>query len=101
MSCQVRKVIWDLFLLCPTPAAATSADVAAIQALIQPLGLFRKRAVAIQKLSRDYLEKQVARATGEGAWASAMMYRMHERVVGLPCLRMPLMGGCRVGPAIV
>ncbi|GAB4822354.1 hypothetical protein N2152v2_009400 [Parachlorella kessleri] len=55
---QVRKVIWDLFLLCPTPAAATSADVAAIQTLIQPLGLFRKRAVAIQKLSRDYLEKQ-------------------------------------------
>ena len=29
------------------------------QALIQPLGLFRKRALAIQQLSHDYLYKQV------------------------------------------
>jgi endonuclease III len=49
---QVRKVIWDLFALCPTAQAAVIADVAAIEALIQPLGLFRKRAVAIQRLSR-------------------------------------------------
>jgi endonuclease III len=61
---QVRKVIWELFQLCPTPAAAASADTQAIQSLIQPLGLFRKRAVAVQQLSRDYLHKQVG--TGGG-----------------------------------
>lgn len=32
------------------------------QALIQPLGLFRKRAAAIQQLSQDYLYKQVCAA---------------------------------------
>lgn len=56
---QVRKVIWELFALCPTPAAAIAADTAAISALIQPLGLFRKRAAAIQQLSHDFLYKQV------------------------------------------
>lgn len=55
---QVRKVIWELFQLCPTPAAAVAADVQQVQALIQPLGLFRKRALAIQQLSQDYLYKQ-------------------------------------------
>ncbi|EFN59677.1 hypothetical protein CHLNCDRAFT_14045, partial [Chlorella variabilis] len=55
---QVRKVIWQLFALCPTPAAAIAADVQQVQALIQPLGLFRKRAAAIQQLSQDYLYKQ-------------------------------------------
>ncbi|KAL4427718.1 hypothetical protein ABPG75_001807 [Micractinium tetrahymenae] len=55
---QVRKVIWELFSLCPTPAAAIAADVQQVQNLIQPLGLFRKRALAIQQLSHDYLYKQ-------------------------------------------
>lgn len=55
---QVRKVIWDLFNLCPTPAKAISVDTAEIQAIIQPLGLFRKRALAIQRLSEDYLYKE-------------------------------------------
>ncbi|KAL4444605.1 hypothetical protein ABPG77_002422 [Micractinium sp. CCAP 211/92] len=55
---QVRKVIWDLFALCPTPAAAIAVDVQQVQNLVQPLGLFRKRALAIQQLSHDYLYKQ-------------------------------------------
>ncbi|PSC75056.1 methyl-binding domain 4 [Micractinium conductrix] len=54
---QVRKVIWELFSLCPTPAAAIAADVQQVQNLIQPLGLFRKRALAIQQLSHEYLYK--------------------------------------------
>ncbi|KAI3429502.1 hypothetical protein D9Q98_005591 [Chlorella vulgaris] len=57
-SMAVRRVIWELFALCPTPAAAISADQQQLQALIQPLGLFRKRAAAIQQLSQDYLYKQ-------------------------------------------
>lgn len=55
---QVRKVIWELFKLCPTPAKAISVGTAEIQAIIQPLGLFRKRALAIQRLSEDYLYKE-------------------------------------------
>lgn len=57
-------MIWDLFGLCPTPAAALAADVGAIQALVQPLGLFRKRALAIQQLSHDYLYKQASVSGG-------------------------------------
>jgi methyl-CpG-binding domain protein 4 len=56
---QVRGVIWDLFALIPTPeAAAALEDTSEIEKIIQPLGLFRKRAVAIKKMSVDYLEKQ-------------------------------------------
>jgi methyl-CpG-binding domain protein 4 len=51
---QVRRVIWRLFELCPTPEAAAAADTAAIEALIQPLGLFRRRAAAVQRLSAEY-----------------------------------------------
>jgi hypothetical protein len=40
---QVRSVIWRLFELCPTPQAACDADVSAIQDIIYPLGLYRKR----------------------------------------------------------
>jgi endonuclease III len=50
---QVRKVLDDLFALCPTPEAAAAADVAAIQKLIQPLGLYRKRAAALQRFSSE------------------------------------------------
>jgi hypothetical protein len=55
----VRRVIWRLFELCPTPQAAVAADVSAIRAIIQPLGLFNKRAVAVQRFSQDYTDKEV------------------------------------------
>lgn len=55
---QVRKVIWDLFALCPTPAAAAVADPAAIEGIIKPLGLFRKRAVMVQRMSDEYVNKE-------------------------------------------
>ncbi|KAG7666769.1 putative Methyl-CpG-binding domain protein 4-like protein [Nannochloris sp. 'desiccata'] len=56
---QVRNVIWDLFKLIPTPEAATTIeDTSEIEKIIQPLGLFRKRAVAIKKMSVEYLNKQ-------------------------------------------
>lgn len=56
---QVRLVLWDLLALCPTPAAAVAADTDAIRAIIQPLGLHNKRAVAVQKLSSDFMHKEV------------------------------------------
>jgi methyl-CpG-binding domain protein 4 len=56
---QVRNVIWDLFKLIPTPeAAAAIDDTSQIEKIIHPLGLFRKRAVAVKKMSVDYLHKQ-------------------------------------------
>ena len=54
---QVRRVLPRLFSLCPTPAAAVAAETAALEAIIQPLGLFRKRAVALQRMSDDYINK--------------------------------------------
>jgi methyl-CpG-binding domain protein 4 len=55
---QVRSVIWDLFKLIPTPeAAAVLEDVSEIENIIQPLGLFRKRAVAIKKMSIEFIDK--------------------------------------------
>ena len=56
---QVRVVIWQLLRLCPTPEAAINANEEAIQTIIQPLGLFRKRARAIQRFSHDFLHKEV------------------------------------------
>ncbi len=49
----------DLFTLCPTAEAAVQADVQAIQNIIKPLGLFRKRAAAIQRFSHDYMHTDV------------------------------------------
>jgi hypothetical protein len=56
---QVRKVIWKLFKLMPTPEAAMAADVEAIRALIEPLGLAPKRAPMLKRFSQEYLQKQV------------------------------------------
>ena len=56
---QVRKVIWKLFKLMPTPEAAVAADVDAIRALIEPLGLAPKRAPMLKRFSQEYLQKQV------------------------------------------
>lgn len=57
---QVRRVFWQLLELCPTPEAAIAADTAAIRAIIAPLGLHNKRAVAVQRLSQDFLHKDVS-----------------------------------------
>jgi methyl-CpG-binding domain protein 4 len=56
---QVRSVLWQLLQLCPTPEAAAAADAAAIRAIITPLGLHNKRATAVQRLSHDFVHKQV------------------------------------------
>ncbi len=56
---QVRKVIWRLFELMPTPEAALQADVAAVRDVIEPLGLAPKRAPMLIRFSKEYLEKEV------------------------------------------
>lgn len=57
---QVRKILYQLFELCPTPEAAIEADTAVVEGIIRPLGLFRKRALMFKRFSREYIEKQVA-----------------------------------------
>ncbi len=59
MHAQVRKIIWKLFELMPTPEAGMHADEEAVKELIQPLGLAPKRAPMLIRFCRDYVEKQV------------------------------------------
>ena len=61
LQAQVRKVIWKLFELMPTPEAGMHADEAAVRELIQPLGLAPKRAPMLIRFCRDYVEKQVGK----------------------------------------
>ena len=61
---QVRKVIWRLFDIWPTAEAAAGATddtLVVVEKLIQPLGLFRKRTIAIKRFSQEYLEAEVRR----------------------------------------
>ncbi len=56
---QARRVVWELFARFPTAAAAAAADATeleALEALLRPLGLFRKRAAGLVRLSKEYLE---------------------------------------------
>lgn len=58
---QVRKVIWRLFDIWPTAEAAAGATddtLVVVEKLIQPLGLFRKRTIAIKRFSQEYLEAE-------------------------------------------
>lgn len=54
---QVRQVIWKLFERYPTPHSMVAALNDDLEQLLQPLGLFRKRAQALRLFSRDYIEK--------------------------------------------
>lgn len=70
---QMRKIIWDLFALCPTPKAAIAVKTEKIEEVIRPLGLQNKRARMIQKFSKDYLGKEwvnVGELHGIGKYAT-------------------------------
>lgn len=54
---QVRDVIWKLFQIIPDATTASMIDERAIEDVIRPLGLFRKRSRAIKKFSKEFLEK--------------------------------------------
>lgn len=55
---MVRRVIWRLFRHFPGAAAVAEADVAAIGAIVDCLGLQGTRAATLRKFSRDYLSKE-------------------------------------------
>ena len=55
-------MIWRLFAIWPTAAAAAGATddtLVTVEKLIQPLGLFRKRTMAIKKFSQEFLAVEV------------------------------------------
>eukprot|EP00803_Ostreobium_quekettii_P005760 evm.model.scf_1562.5 EVM.evm.TU.scf_1562.5 scf_1562:30486-34605(+) len=55
---QVRRVVWDLFRICPEARHAAAVDVSTLEQLLRPLGLFRKRAADIKRFSQEYIEKE-------------------------------------------
>jgi methyl-CpG-binding domain protein 4 len=59
---QVRTVVSQLFVICPTAEAAALADVESIRRVIAPLGLV-KRAEGIISLSAAYLTTSWVRVT--------------------------------------
>ncbi|EEF47991.1 uncharacterized protein LOC8285365 [Ricinus communis] len=70
---QVRGVISDFFTLCPDAKAATEAKTEEIEKIIVPLGLQKKRAVMIQRLSQEYLADDWTHVTqlhGVGKYAA-------------------------------
>ena len=63
MYLQAGRIISDLFTLCPDAKAATEVASGEIEKIIQPLGLHRKRALMIQRFSREYLEESWTHVT--------------------------------------
>ena len=55
----MRKILWKLFEYAPTPEVAMEGNPAEIEAIIKPLGLFRKRALMFKRFSKEYVEKPV------------------------------------------
>lgn len=60
---QAKRVIFDLFTLCPDAKAATEVATEDIEKTIKTLGLHKKRALMIQHLSREYLEESWTHVT--------------------------------------
>ncbi|KAJ4719284.1 methyl-CpG-binding domain protein 4-like protein [Melia azedarach] len=70
---QAGRVISDLFTLCPDAKAATKVATEEIEKVIQSLGLQKKRAMMIQRFSREYLEESWTHVTqlhGIGKYAA-------------------------------
>ncbi|XP_065853904.1 uncharacterized protein [Euphorbia lathyris] len=70
---QVKGVIADLFALCPDAKAATQATQEEIEKIIQPLGLHKKRAMMIRRMSEEYLGDEWTHVTqlhGIGKYAA-------------------------------
>lgn len=80
-STQVRRILWKLFEFAPTPEAGALAEPEQIEAIIKPLGLFRKRALMFKRFSREYLEKDVRQLSAESqGWSSwtSNLHQMHD-----------------------
>ncbi|XVE91155.1 hypothetical protein DITRI_Ditri20bG0131900 [Diplodiscus trichospermus] len=60
---QTRKVLSDLFTLCPDAKTATEVTTGEIEKVIETLGLQRKRAEMIKRMSEEYLWKEWTHVT--------------------------------------
>ncbi|KAJ8759307.1 hypothetical protein K2173_006827 [Erythroxylum novogranatense] len=70
---QAGRVVTNLFTLCPNAKAATEVATEDIEKIIQPLGLQKKRALMIQRLSQEYLGEDWTHVTqlhGIGKYAA-------------------------------
>uniref|UniRef100_A0A1J3FYG9 Methyl-CpG-binding domain protein 4 n=3 Tax=Noccaea caerulescens TaxID=107243 RepID=A0A1J3FYG9_NOCCA len=70
---QTRGVISAVFALCPDAKTATEVEEKEIETLIKPLGLQKKRAKMIQRLSHEYLQENWTHVTqlhGVGKYAA-------------------------------
>lgn len=70
---QARRVILDLFTLCPNAKIATEIATEEIEKVIKSLGLQKKRAMMIQRFSQEYLEEHwtyVTELHGIGKYAA-------------------------------
>ncbi|XP_058189928.1 uncharacterized protein LOC131307451 isoform X1 [Rhododendron vialii] len=70
---QAGRVLPDLFSLCPNAKTATEVTTEQIASVIKSLGLYNKRALMIQRLSREYLGESWTHATqlhGVGKYAA-------------------------------
>jgi methyl-CpG-binding domain protein 4 len=54
---QVRSILEEFFSRYTSPYKVLSANPVDIASLIQPLGLYNRRSVSIQKFCSDYVEK--------------------------------------------
>ncbi|KAK9997784.1 hypothetical protein SO802_017387 [Lithocarpus litseifolius] len=70
---QARRVISNLFTLCPDAKTATEVAKEEIEKIIKTLGLQKKRASMIQRLSREYIGESwihVTQLHGVGKYAA-------------------------------
>ncbi|KAJ7949947.1 Methyl-CpG-binding domain protein 4-like protein [Quillaja saponaria] len=70
---QAKRVISNLFTLCPNAKTATEVATNDIEKTIKILGLQKKRAIMIQRLSQDYLDDRWTHVTqlhGVGKYAA-------------------------------
>jgi endonuclease-3 len=54
---QVNRITPALFGELPTPGALARAPTARVQALIRPVGMFRRKAEALQRMARQLLDR--------------------------------------------
>lgn len=70
---QVEDILSNFFALCPDAQTAVATDSSEIEKLTQRLGLQRKRAAMIQRLSKEYLSDEWTHVTqlhGVGKYAA-------------------------------
>ncbi|GMJ03973.1 hypothetical protein HRI_004066500 [Hibiscus trionum] len=70
---QTRKVLSDFFTLCPDAKTATEVSTEEIEKAIKTLGIQKKRAEMIQRMSQEYLWKEwtyVTELHGVGKYAA-------------------------------